>query len=73
MIDKKRGGIIALLDEESIRPGNPTDKEWLEKMTKARPFLMPLSDAPFCIFHLCAPLIFYGTNLPIFAQKTHVW
>eukprot|EP00039_Didymoeca_costata_P012699 m.184053 g.184053 ORF g.184053 m.184053 type:complete len:928 (+) comp15556_c0_seq2:1512-4295(+) len=34
LVDKKPTGIIALLDEESIRPGTPSDKAWLEKMTK---------------------------------------
>jgi len=35
LVDKKRGGIIATLDEESIRPGETTDKVWLNNMTTA--------------------------------------
>eukprot|EP00041_Stephanoeca_diplocostata_P032668 m.1054505 g.1054505 ORF g.1054505 m.1054505 type:complete len:1013 (+) comp24189_c0_seq2:178-3216(+) len=34
LVDSKRNGIVATLDEESIRPGEKSDKVWLEKMTK---------------------------------------
>ncbi len=56
-----RGGIVALLDEESIRPGNPTDAQWLEKMrtqlkhkhfeTRAGPQDKSLPEGVFRIVH----------------------
>eukprot|EP00054_Salpingoeca_dolichothecata_P022835 m.150677 g.150677 ORF g.150677 m.150677 type:complete len:1003 (+) comp24477_c0_seq2:92-3100(+) len=35
LVEEKPRGIIALLDEESIRPGDKSDKVWLEKMNSA--------------------------------------
>ena len=35
LIDQRPRGIIALLDEESIRPGEASDESWLEKMTSS--------------------------------------
>lgn len=35
LIDKRPRGIIALLDEESIRPGEASDASWMEKMTSS--------------------------------------
>jgi len=34
LVDGKKASIISTLDEESIRPGDKSDKVWLEKMTK---------------------------------------
>eukprot|EP01147_Barroeca_monosierra_P006188 gene6188-7413_t len=35
LIEDKPNGIVALLDEESIRPGDKSDMIWLDKMTNA--------------------------------------
>jgi len=35
LFDKKTTGIVALLDEESIRPGDKSDRAWLERLTAA--------------------------------------
>ena len=35
LVESRPTGIVALLDEESIRPGDKSDKVWLQKMSKA--------------------------------------
>lgn len=35
MVEKKHSGIIAVLDEECLRPGDVTDMTFLERLTRA--------------------------------------